>query len=340
MADKLKELMMKIAERTMKMDLDVDGRGVWDWGAGVALYGLMKLFEYNGEKEIFDYIKDFVDESMQKFDVPKSVNTTAPLCSVLMLYNETGDKKYLNLCEEFADWLMTDAPRAESGAIEHSGVGVAFDSQVWIDTVFMAGVFLTRIGTITDNKAYIEEGIKQVVLHMEAIQSENGLFYHGYNYITRNHMSGALWARGNAWFTVSVPEIYDFSKVMDKSAIDGFVRQVASVRACQAKNGLWHTVMDDSSSYCEVSAAAGFVYGILLGIRNGLLTEEYMECAVKGAKAVIEKIDDDGTVLDVSTGTGIQEKRSMYNDMDKSLIMPWGQGLTIMMLIELDILNK
>ena len=107
----------------------------------------------------------------------------------------------------------------------------------------------------------------------------------------------------------------------------------------QSENGLWHTVLDDTVSYCEVSAA-GFSYGILLGIRLVLIGKDYEECTIKAAKAVINKVAEDGTVTDVSTGTGIQKTAKMYRDMDKSLIMPWGQGLALLMLIELDKLKK
>ena len=100
----------------------------------------------------------------------------------------------------------------------------------------------------------------------------------------------------------------------------------------QSENGLWHTVLDDTVSYCEVSAA-GFSYGILLGIRLGLIGKDYEECTIKAAKAVINKVAEDGTVTDVSTGTGIQKTAKMYRDMDKSVIMPWGQGLALLMLI-------
>ena len=161
----MKNLMMKIARQTMKMNLDVDGRGVWDWGAGVALYGLFRMYDYTKEKEIFDYIKNFVDYSMDNnMEIPKTVNTTAPLCSALMLYTETGDKKYLDICIDFARWLVDEAPRTQNGALAHSGLSSitgnvkVFAEQVWVDTIFMAGVFLTRIGTIVKNKEFLAEG--------------------------------------------------------------------------------------------------------------------------------------------------------------------------------------
>lgn len=336
----MNELIIKVAKRTMQMDLDVDGRGAWDWGAGVALYGLSRAFEYTRDKEIFNFIQDFVDISMKQPQIPKTVNTTAPLCSVLMLYRETENTKYLDICKEFADWLIDGAPRTTNGALEHSGVGLHWTAQVWIDTVFMAGVFLTRIGTVTGQPKYIEEGLKQVKLHMDAIQSPNGLFYHGYDYRLQNHLSAVLWGRGNAWFTVSVPEIIEFSKIDNADIIKGFQNQAQAVKDCQNDNGLWHTILTDSSSYCEVSASEGFVCGILKGMRLGLLGDEFKECARKGAKAVIAKIADDGTVTDVSAGTGIQETAQMYCEVDRSAIMPWGQGLALLMLVELDEWNR
>lgn len=38
--------MMKIGRQILKMNFDVDCRGVWYWDAGVALYGIFKMYEH------------------------------------------------------------------------------------------------------------------------------------------------------------------------------------------------------------------------------------------------------------------------------------------------------
>jgi unsaturated rhamnogalacturonyl hydrolase len=45
-------------------------------------------------------------------------------------------------------------------------------------------------------------------------------------------------------------------------------RQIAALVELQdPKTGLWHTLLNDPSSYVETSAAAGFAAGIMMGVQ-------------------------------------------------------------------------
>lgn len=59
----------------------------------------------------------------------------------------------------------------------------------------------------------------------------------------------------------------------------------ALVKFQDPESGLWHTLLDDRTSYLEASASAGFVYGILKvslakfsGDERDLLTENHRHC--------------------------------------------------------------
>ena len=60
---------------------------------------------------------------------------------------------------------------------------------------------------------------------------------------------------------------------------------------------------------------------------------QYLDCAWKGVRAVMNNIDEEGTVLNVSGGTGMGADREHYK---KILIAPmaYGQSLTILALIQ------
>jgi len=96
---------------------------------------------------------------------------------------------------------------------------------------------------------------------------------------------------------------------------------------------LWHTVLTDPDSYEEVSGSAAIVAGILKGIKMGILDDSYLECAWKGVQAILKNIDKDGTVLNVSGGTGMGYDADHYKNI---LIAPmaYGQSLTILALVE------
>lgn len=87
--------------------------------------------------------------------------------------------------------------------------------------------------------------------------------------------------------------------------LDTYKAQVRKLKELQSKSGLWHTVLTDPDSYEEVSGSAAIVAGILKGIKMGILDDSYLECAWKGVQAILKNIDKDGTVLNVSGGTGM-----------------------------------
>jgi unsaturated rhamnogalacturonyl hydrolase len=115
--------------------------------------------------------------------------------------------------------------------------------------------------------------------------------------------------------------------------LDTYKAQANALKKLQAKSGLWHTVLDDKSSYEEVSGSAAITAGILKGIRLGILDDSYLCVADKAIKAILKNIDEDGTVLNVSGGTGMGYDANHYKNI---LIAPmaYGQSLTILALAE------
>ena len=335
----MRNIMNKIALRTTNMNHNVDKSSNWDWGPGVAMYGLVRFYEATGDENIISYIKKFIDEAMDQAYTRKSVNTTAPAMACFKLYELYSDERYITICRDYAEFLMNEASREKNGAIEHSLISRTKVGEVWIDTVFMAGVFLVKAGCIFGRDDYIKEGLKQFVLHIQILQDECGLFYHAYSHNTQNHMSGCLWGRGNGWFTASVAEIMKLLENKEfyeekEIILSAVKKQAKALISAQCENGMWCTILTDNESYNESSATAAFAYGMFAGVRMGYLDEKFLMPAQKALDAIVGKTGDDGRVYDVSHGTGVRETIPDYNLMPKENIMPWGQGLAIMLMSE------
>lgn len=101
----------------------------------------------------------------------------------------------------------------------------------------------------------------------------------------------------------------------------------------QAESGLWHTLLNDETSYEESSASANFAYGIMKGVRLGLLDKKYNECAYKAINALYGCVDENGTVDKCSYGTGMGETLEFYKEIP-ICPMPYGQTLSILAFIE------
>jgi unsaturated rhamnogalacturonyl hydrolase len=72
------------------------------------------------------------------------------------------------------------------------------------------------------------------------------------------------------------------------------------------ESGLWHTLLDDPSTYLEASGSAGFAFGMLEAVRKGFVggaskedKERYEMAALRALKGVVSRIDDDGELKDV-----------------------------------------
>jgi unsaturated rhamnogalacturonyl hydrolase len=111
-------------------------------------------------------------------------------------------------------------------------------------------------------------------------------------------------------------------------------RQVASLINYQNENGMWHTLIDDPTSYVESSATCGFGYGILRGVRMGLLAPECEQAAWNALEPILAYIGDDGVVQQVSYGTPMgRETKDFYKQIEIKP-MPYGQALAMLFLIE------
>jgi unsaturated rhamnogalacturonyl hydrolase len=318
----------------------------WDWPQGVGLYGLNKLMEYYGEEKNMDFFLNWFETNLKKGLPAANINTTAPLLTLVDLLDRFQNTEYEALCLSRVDWLMNQLPRTKENGFEHvtSAIGNRneigrHEEELWVDTLFMAVLFLNKMGHRYDRKDWIAESIHQVLLHIKYLyDKKTGLFYHGWTFKENNNFGGIFWCRGNSWFTFG---IVDFMEAYHGQLEDGLQRyledtfkaQVNRLVSLQSENGLWHTVLDDETSYEEVSGSAAIVTGIIKGMKLGILDSSYKACADKAVAAIVDNIDPDGTVRNVSAGTGIGMDKEHYKNI-MTAPMAYGQSLALVALCE------
>lgn len=318
----------------------------WDWPQGVGLYGLMKVMKCLGRKEYKEFLHAWFKDNLAQGLGSRNINTTTPLLTLVDLNDYYHDEEFENLCLDWANWLMNCLPRTEEHGFQHvtsangDRLGVRLnENEMWIDTLFMTVLFLNRMGQKYNRQDWIDESIHQVLIHIKYLyDKKTGLFYHGWTFNGRNNFGGIFWCRGNSWFTAGILEYVDmFGGTMNAGLkefiIDTYKAQVKALKNLQSKSGLWHTVLDDPTSYEEVSGSAAIVAGILKGIQMGILSDEYLDCVYRGVNAIMDNVAEDGTVLNVSGGTGMGYDAEHYKNI---LIAPmaYGQSLTILALVK------
>ncbi|SFD10174.1 glycoside hydrolase family 88/105 protein [Butyrivibrio sp. YAB3001] len=314
-----------IVKRTMRMDL------TWDWPGGVAYYGVCEAYYATGKKEYIETLKERIDEYIELGLPSWTVNTCAMGHCLLSLYEYSNDEKYLDIIKSKLDYLQNSALRFGDNVLQHTvSVNNDFPEQCWADTLFMAAFFMLRAGVLLEDKELIDDALNQYYWHIKYLQDPaSGLFYHGYNNITKDHMSGFYWGRANAWaaYTMSevgivLPKCYLYPKYLD--VVGSLEEQLSSIKLLQTENGLYRTLLDDKDSYEEVSASCGIAAAMLN--KGNPLHIKYIN---KSTPGILANISTDGRVLNVSGGTAVMNDRDGYRGISRDWIQGWGQGLAL-----------
>jgi unsaturated rhamnogalacturonyl hydrolase len=318
--------------------IDTKGWGGWEWTHGVGLYGLWKYYTLTGSEETLLIVKAWFAAQLKE-GTTKNINTMAPLLTLACLYEKFGDQTYLPWLESWADWAMYDLPRTKYGGMSHLTYDSLNSQELWDDTLLMTVLPLAKIGKILDRPCYVEEAKRQFLLHIKYLfDTKSGLFYHGWTFDQHHNFAEALWARGNSWITIVIPEILELLGLPPNDAfrihlINTLEAQCTALVKYQESSGLWRTLIDhpvEEGSYEESSATAGFAYGMLKALRLRYITgDDYQESAMKAVKAVFAKVNLDGELLDTSFGTPMGHNLQHYKDIDRTS-MPYGQAMAIM----------
>lgn len=315
----------------------------WEWGQGVGLYSIYKFYKITGKKEYLDYLINWYDSMLTKEFPIRNVNTTAPLLTLIGIYEETGEERYFQIIKEWAEWIMNEMPRTKENGIQHITSHIVNNQQLWDDTLFMTVLFLAKAGKLLNREDMIQDAIYQFMIHIKyLVDRKSGLWFHGWSFEEKHHFGEALWGRGNCWYTSSVVElleILDVTNAEREILVNALIAQIDTLSQLQRESGMWGTLLDDETSYDEASGTAGFAYGILKAIRMELISKEYSSIAKKAVDAILSNIGVDGTVLNVSHGTPLGNTLDDYRNIP---ICPttFGQALTILMLIEVLIENR
>lgn len=322
--------------------IDTKGWAGWEWTHGVGLFGMWRYYEQTGDEKALRIIKQWFADRFAEGQTTKNINTVAPFITLAYLHQREPDPANIPYLDEWAEWLMAPdgLPKTEDGGFQHIVYNDENPGELWDDTLMMAVLPLAKIGLLLDRPHYVEEAKRQFLVHIKYLfDRKTGLWFHGWNFNGRHNFADALWARGNCWVTIAIPEIIEILDLPEGDAfrtflIDTLAAQVKALAETQDESGLWHTLIDGPASYLEASATAGFAYGILKAVRKGYLPRDYEPVGLRAAKAVLANIDDKGELQQVSFGTPVFDDLQGYRDIPLTS-MPYGQSMAILALGEL-----
>lgn len=309
----------------------------WEWPQGVGLYGLMRLYDVTGDAELLAQVQHWFDAHLRTGLPPLNVNTSAPMLALTLLWQRTGQAQYAQVLDAWASRMIEDMPRTQEGAFQHDVSDRVNDHELWSDTLFMAALFLAAYGTQARRPELVDVALTNFLVHTRYLSdTATGLWFHGWTFDGRHNFALARWARGNSWATVSILDLFDLAQLPGalRTYFEGVLcAQLDALLKYQAPSGAWHTLIDDADSYEEMSATAGFGYGLLKAARLGIGPKQCADAGQAALSAVFRHIDDAGLLNQVSYGTRMGHDLQFYRDIP---LQPtgYGQALAILCLTE------
>lgn len=229
----------------------------------------------------------------------------------LEIYKEKEEDKYLELGMKYADGQWTLPINATQTQKDWYKDDYSWQTRLWIDDMYMITTLQAQAYLATGNEKYIERTAREMVLYLEKLQRDNGLFYHAPS-------APFFWGRGNGWMAVGIADILrilpkdkKYDNYRDKIMI-GYKKMMAALLQYQGASGMWGQLID-LNSWPETSGTAMFTYAMIVGVKNGWLDEKKYGAAARKAWITLQEyLTLDYDIRNVCEGTGAKDSYEWY----------------------------
>ncbi len=273
-----------------------------DWGQSLAMYGLLRGLSMDDNPKVRAYLRRWLAFHLSE---KLWVNYFCGSWSFALLYPDVIREfpEFRMQLEDTAlriyEFMRDKALRNGEGFLLHN-----IDlPHIYIDTVYYSSALLAKIGPHL-GVDWEGEAVKQIVLHLDKLQDGNKPFF---IHCEENHggkRSEGSWARGNGWVMMTLAEmlpLLDKKSARYKNLLINFEQLGSELAKLQTKHGLWRTILDDKTSYEEVSASAMFLFAYVRARKMGLW--DHSGVIKKAARGIANSVDNTGRVIGVSEGT-------------------------------------
>ena len=211
----------------------------------------------------------------------------------------TGNDSYANLLVQTADRYRSS---------HDNGVPSPSNPNYQVEDMFFTAAVLGRAFKLTGDEAYLN--ILTRFLLDAGVQQDDGLFWH-------DRRTPFYWGRGNGFAALSYAEALTYlpDSHPDRAAVLAIHRRhLQALRERQHRSGMWRQVINGPGSYPEMTVTCMVGYALARGLRRGWLDAGHRDPLMRAWQGVAARIDDHGGLVDVCTGTGVQQSRRDYLD--------------------------
>lgn len=195
---------------------------------------------------------------------------------------EKGIRKYAE--------LTCHATTGENGILSWPGRPAC----IWIDVAACTTPFMLYAGLAVKEEKYIDFAADQCFKMYELFLDQTcGLLHQAKGFMENpKRMSADHWSRGNGWGLLGLAELVRYLPQESghrAKAEEYFKDMMATLLPYQTERGLWRQEITEPLSWEESSGTGLILYGMGIGLRKGLLTDEaYRKSFEKGIHALAE----------------------------------------------------
>ncbi len=220
-----------------------------------------------------------------------------------------GNAEAAAVARKGADFMLPQG-REQGAGIRDQGEIVRFP-RAWTDDMFMAVSVLARVAARTKgDDRYAAAAGRLLTTYAEQLQRPDGIFIHAKE-------GPHAWGRGNGFAAFGLMEALTYlpASSPDRSRVlQSYQSLMKGLIAQQAPDGMWRQVVDEPGSYREFTVTAMVVTAMARGVRLGWLDASYRPIVTRAWQGLLARIAEDGSLMDVCTGTGSGPTKQYYLD--------------------------
>ncbi|MBD7968605.1 glycoside hydrolase family 88/105 protein [Paenibacillus gallinarum] len=280
----------------------------WHYHQGVFLCGVEQIAEQLGEARYDDYIQgyidDLVDEQGNLFFARDELDSIQAGLLLFRQAERTGKPQYKVAADKLRNLFRT-LNRTTEGGYWHKD---KYPHQMWLDGLYMGGVFALKYADIYGDDELREEVLQQERLMRKYMKDERtGLLYHAWDESRQmpwadpdTGCSPEFWGRSLGWYGLALTEFIALlpeehpSHAELKEELGAFVEAI--IRYQDEETGLWYQVVDKGShpdNWLETSCSSLFVYTIARAVQQSAADETCMSAARKGFAGLAQMMETD-----------------------------------------------
>jgi rhamnogalacturonyl hydrolase YesR len=186
-------------------------------------------------------------------------------------------------------YAKSTAKRDERGVVYH-----ATGREHWSDSAYMLPPFLAAIGEYDD-------ALRQIFGYKETLFDEQtGLLRHIWSDETKSYKRIAFWGGGIGWTLAALARLRNLlpeSRSCDRLRVEQYAALlISALLKYKTVDGMFHDVVDDSSTFDEVNLSQMLAYTLYSGMADGWLPPTFLPVAEELYTAAGIHVNDRGFV--------------------------------------------